>query len=344
MNRKIVSVDLGYGYVKGVTITEENILKKVHFPSVCLEVYKEVLFTNNRYEAVINKDRYCIGDLGLLKGAERMHPSSYAINPDADKLIAVAMHQLLEDEECEITLLLGLPYAAYEENKIKQKEHNGFEKDFIDQTMDVEIKGVKKKFTIKEVKVYPQSVGAYFANIYNPDGTSKPNAAENISAIVFEVGYLTLDVVAFSGTKTAFNLETGFSIPSRGMSSIIMDLLVEIQAKEAGAQAYKSEDVEYALSEREGQLANTFGSIDLNPYLNKVVVRSALKIANDINSRFQAGAVNKYGHIVLSGGGSEVLYDAMKKHYSTIIKQEDAVFANAIGYLAMYNKATKKSV
>lgn len=322
-----ISIDLGNGYVKA--ISEEG--KTLHFPTVLKENNEiNILNSNSPYSIEINGVNYFVGKLAAIKKGIRRWETSKAIHQDTEKYIALCCHLLSKKKKEEIDLCLGLPYSYYLEFNKGEKlveRLKGYE---CNAKMNAESKNIK----ISTVSVYPQGIGAYFSNLYEISGKPKKDAEQFLKSICVDIGYRTVDVVSFDVLDMQYELiyENSFSLEEQGMFHTIN----RVAQKASTTFELSPMDVEFAIEYNNGIFESMYEDIDLNQYVEAEYERLAEEIVKNINLKL-SGEINKYKNIFLTGGGAVKLYPYMKKAYPSLILQEDYVFCNAKGYLALEN-------
>ncbi len=322
-----ISIDIGNGYVKAINENEE----KLHFPTVLKQNNdKNILgFTQNDYSININGTGFYVGDLALAKRASRQWQSNKTVNTDTEIYVSLCSHLLTQDEAPEIdTLCLGLPYSYYIEldgGELLKKELSG-------KTIKTIYKDQEKNIKINKVSVYPQGVGSYFSNLYHISGQPKDGAEKLIKSLFLDIGYRTVDVVAFESINNNFELiqENSFSLEEFGMFQVANYIKDRLDIE------FSSNEIEYALQNNNSILETMYGEHDISKLAQEGYIELAKKITTEINVKL-SGEIQKYKNIFLSGGGAMNLHSQIKKTYPNIQVQEDFVFGNARGYLALEN-------
>lgn len=325
---RTISIDIGNGYVKAVNDKGD----RLHFPTVIKEnLDRDILGRSiNKYSVEINGTKYFIGDLAIAKRGVRAWRRDKAINDDTENYIALCAHTLISKGDNEVNICLGLPYSYYislEKGKKLIAALSGKEFKTI---MDSE----EKTFFINRVSVYPQGVGAYFASLYAINGKPMEGAEHHLRAMFIDVGYRTVDVVAFDCLNNTFELieENSFSLGENGMFRAINEI-----ANRSGEGIELSEnDIEYAIQKNGSKVENMYGEIDLIQFEVDSYQRLAKRIVTELNMKL-SGEIQRYKNIYLTGGGAAKLYPFMVTAYPNLTLQEDYIFCNANGYLVLEN-------
>lgn len=321
-----VAIDIGNGYIKAINEKGE----RLHFPAVIKESQEESILKNkNEYEMQIDGKNYFFGNLAIIKRAARRWETGKSIHQDTEKYIALCAHLLSEEDKPEIELSLGLPYSYY----IGLNRGEKLKEALLDWKAKTEMKG-KKTIHIKKVSVYPQGVGAYFANLYDITGQPQAGAEDFINSIYIDVGYRTIDVVAFQVLNGTFELveENSFSLEEDGM----FQAMKEIARRISKDFEITENDVDFAIRHKGSVFESMYGEIDFKKIEQEEYQKLSEKIGTEINVKL-SGDLPRYRNLFLTGGGADKLYPFMKKKYPHIQIQEDFIFCNAKGYLALEN-------
>lgn len=324
-----VAIDIGNGYIKAMNQKEE----KVHFPTVIKENMELNILGNQSDERItIEGQKFFIGNLALVKRGKRRWENNATIHEDTEKYIAACCYLLSEKESTsvEVELSLGLPYSYYlkfEQGKALKERTEG-------KIYKVEA-DTEKEIIIRKVHVFPQGVGAYFANLYGINGEALEGAENYVKSVSIDIGYRTVDVVAFEILDNHFELieENSFSLEESGLYNA-MNRIAEKAGKEFEITAH---EVDYAIRNKNSKIATLYGEIDLSKLEEEEYARLADEIVTEINQKL-SGHLSKYQHVFVTGGGALSLYEFMKKRWAYLKLQEDAAFCNARGYLAMARK------
>lgn len=325
-----IAIDIGNGYIKAISEGGQQI----HFPSVIKENYDNNIMgvSKNDYAIKINNKDYYIGNLALAKKGTRTWHTEKAINENTLNYIALCLALLVTDEEDsnphKIDLCLGLPYSYF----ISLNRGKELIDSVTNTTINTVYKDCANSFKICNVSVYPQGVGAYFNNLYTPSGDGKPGAEKYLKSLFIDIGYRTVDVVAFENLNGKFELieENSFSLEENGIFKAINRIAALV------GNNTNANDVEYALQNNNAIISNMYGDIDLKESEKQALSELASEIANHINIKL-SGDLQRYPYIFLTGGGASKLLPHLKRYYTNIRLQEDNIFCNAKGYLALRN-------
>ena len=326
-----LSIDIGNGYVKAVGESGETL----HFPTVLKEKREKTLFTSNsNYQIRINGKEYFIGDIAISKKGVRSWRNDKSMNADTEKYVALCCHVLSSPDAQfqpeQVDLSLGIPYSYY----IDQGDAPEIVSNLKNKTFETVFDGNTKNFIIESVTLYPQGVGAYFYNILDIDGTPKKGAKDLIRALVIDIGYRTVDVVAFDNINGGFELiqEDSFSLEESGIINIV-NHIVRLLSVEVQLDA---NEVERWLLAGNGIVQYEGGDLNIKQFENEAYQELADKISTSVNTKLSS-EIKKYKNIFITGGGAKTLYPLLKATYKNAQLQEEYIYGNAKGYLAIEN-------
>jgi len=327
-----VAIDVGNGYVK--TVNEHG--DKLHFPTVLKTKSEKALFNGKvKYTLKLGEKEYYVGDMAISKKGIRRWSNDKAMNEDTEKYAALCCHLLTASDESVIDpLILGLPYSFF----VEQVDDPALTAGLQGKTLKTTLDGETKSLLIKSVKVFPQGVGAYFHNILNIDGNPKENASELMRALIICVGYRTVEVVAFDNINGEFVLvqEDSFTLEESGMINIVTHI-VNVLSNDV---QFDPNEIERWLRTEKGKVQYGGAEYDVSQYQTEAAKDLADTIVTAINAKLH-GAVKKYNNIFVTGGGAEMLYPFIKLKYPNLRLQDDYIFANAEGYLAIASAQEK---
>ena len=323
-----LSVDIGNGYVKAVNEAGATL----HFPTVIRENKELRDFGNGRlkYSAKINGKDYYFGNMAISKRGARNWGTNNDLADDTGKYVALCGHLLSVGNENDIDLFLGIPYVQYMRQADSETKLTSLKGKVYETTTD---EGTTKT-KVASVSICPQGIGAYFYNIADMNGIPRSGAKNLMKALVIDVGYGTIDVVAFDGEDGSFVLvhDNSFSMEEQGIYNVVMNMRDAI--KGTGLD-FKVDDIEKAL-QKDGKLEYIDGTFDLKPYEDKELELLAREIYKKLKVDLKDDLI-LYNNVYLTGGGANKLYPFLKKIIPSLQLQEDYIFCNCKGYLALAN-------
>lgn len=158
-----------------------------------------------------------------------------------------------------------------------------------------------------EIKVIPQSMGPYFAMMFQPNGQERPDFATQSWAIV-EVGQFTTD---FAKIERGVAIQHGFG-SCEGMSVAVQNLRAAVIAKKIKSDITLVGATELMINPK---LMSYGKEIDLTDLVKTSVAPLGEIIANTAQSIFGADLGSLNG-ICLAGGGASLIRDAIAARWS----------------------------
>lgn len=339
--RQLVSVDLGYGYVKGVSSTGKRIL----FPTMIAAGHERKLMTifggsnvdnmNNLHARIQGVD-YFLGDLAReARTYTRLFDRERHNHPYTQIILQAAVSLLVEEEVDSVVLVTGLPLDFY------QSQASEFRRALQGMNIDVQwvagpLKGQSRKLTVEQVYVFPQGAGAIFVALVDEGG--KPIYPElmapGIQVGLIDIGHRTTDYVV---VEMAPN---GSMIPKSEWSGTIDEGILELYRQIR--HAYKQQTGGADLSDHQVERILHTGTIHFRG--KRIVLQDQIQVsknnlASNLADRVKAAwgqASDFFDAIFICGGGGDLLFPSLQMYFDhRLHKMYDSQFANAVGYLRL---------
>ena len=328
--KKRIGFDFGFGRIKA--IDERG--KRIDFPSLyrTQENSLDQDLSKFDYYVSINGENFAVGDFAQLsRTAKRWNKNQQLDAENLSVYIGTTLWVLSEDcadLEIDADISVGLPiehYAAQRDNLIKTL--TGFQ-----------VEANDKKFTINNVIVSQQGIGAFISLLFDVNGKLRDstNPDLEIGGGIIDVGYRTTDVA-----KISFNSQKGYYLNDNGYAtfdSLGMRMAYQATTDEINrtfGTSHTVTDIEEALKNSKGEVMILKNRTDIKPIFYRKKLELAKEISGAISSRWPDA--EKLGAIYLTGGGAEALDGMINLGEVNILKQENPMFANAEGYLAKLN-------
>ena len=327
MGRKkqmIISVDLGYGYVKALNNKND---REVLFHSVVAPAGEDLLDSDLGFSTTIghkvqirgknslNRNNLLVGELALIEGrAAQMTLSRDRFSRDTSvSLMMTAAY--LAGGEGNITLAAGLPLAYYKNQKeaaLKALRGLGCYIKVDD--------GKETLVNFSRVYVYPQCVGALF---------SYTNIPEKGIIGIIDIGYHTTDYLLAEVRPGGL----------RPLTTYMSTVEVGIHTAVKRFAKIFSDKTGRPLSMIEAQRLwdkDTVGrrNIDLRPMKEAAREEAGKAVAESVYNAWseQLDFINE---IVLAGGGAIEFYDILNNYLQGVELLDDPQFSNCKGFLSM---------
>lgn len=334
-----VAVDLGYGFVKGISELNGN---RCLFPSIVGTGFDRNI--GNVFGEKSGQDLssmhinykgedYFVGELAKeSKNSSRIYEQERFRHEYTKILLNVATQILTHGKVSEINLSTGLPLSFY---KTQAKE---FQQSILG--MQPTIKWKSGMFTneelrvnIKDAVVFPQGASAIYSALINREGKySYPELMEEGTLIaLIDIGYRTTDFVVVEMNKNGSfrpRLDLTNTIDD-GVSNLHWDLEQSFKERTGGADLNEYHKARI--------LRNKFIRYRGNKVdFEDVIINSNKSISTNIADRLKAHWAEEsdlFDAIFLAGGGGSEFENYIQSHFDNrLILIEENQFANAIGY------------
>lgn len=204
----------------------------------------------------------------------------------------------LSSDEVTNQIVVGLPLSQYKEDKEALKELLLKER-----IQRISINGVEKKLIIEDLEVYPEGIGAMID--------------EDFNGIIVDIGGLTTDIALLENNK----IKKPYSLPV-GTLNLYSDFVKIINSKYS--LDLKSEDAPRLMKE------------GLKIYGEQKDISFALEVfklyVENIVRELQVSYSIKTLDIKLIGGGTKLLYKALRNRLPNADLIYNSIFSNANGF------------
>lgn len=354
----IAAVDAGNGGVNAVIHTGKGKTRQYYEPSVRAAASGDTLGLGdlelNYMYVDWNGHRYVTGDdvTRVTRRAIEHHIGSQRYGNEFQQFLVANALARLGVSSGAVDLTLFAPPGLY--NDVQQQIVEAFQSG----PVEIALKGDRKPRTweYSTVRVLPEGVGAAACFILDAEGKPASANAEILKGeiVVLDAGAYTLD--ALRVTDGSFNLETLATATwtSGGLDAHLRQpLLKMLKGQSADFALMTVDDIDRAL--RHGLIAGDYtiaaghAALDLQPVVEKLRLRYAEWIANNIIDDVFAGLAG-VNAVILVGGGASLIEDHMRGWYGDKImnrklhratKKLHPVDMNAIGGLRLALAAQK---
>jgi PRTRC genetic system protein D len=319
---KRIGLDIGFGYVKSVSI-ERGKKRATVFPAVLGQAQALSSFDvglgrgRQRANAITyNGIAYYVGHDCLAHSrtwAARQDRSR--IGSQEERLLALVALAKLEVRECAI--VAGLPWPWYDDrHKLKRSlvgEHR------------LTIGRNEHTITIHRVRVVPQPIGGFYCHFLDLRGVACVPQAEMLRTYGFlDIGWNTTDLTALRRLQPVERWSGGERIGVRRVIEIVDD-----QIRRRYGLELSPHEVDEAVRSRQVEIYGK--TIDIS----EVVDSATQAVAQQIRARATAlwGNGERFSRIFIFGGGAAVMGRAVRQAFpknSEILPQP--CLANAIGF------------
>lgn len=344
MNKiEVISVDVGYGFVKAISSNGNKIL----FPSVVGSGRDRGLANfiqqsentgsmdlSELHIKVDGKDFY-VGEMALRNSSDatRVFDRERYNHEYSKILMHVAIQLVANPETEEIALFTGLPLDYY------RTQHKDFKNKLLEEVPEIEwISGFTekrktRKIKILEVGVYPQGMSAVWATLMNHDGkVFKKDLMEEGNQIgIIDIGFRTTDVCVVEMKKGG-----GF-IPllqysetiDQGVYNLYENIKIAYQNKTGGSDL--SENKINRILKRKS-ITYQGQKVDLTNEVEQAHIAVVNSIVDRINKLWKEEA-DTFDYIFVVGGGGSLFFNYLNENFNNrLLSIVAGQYANAIGY------------
>ncbi|MDH5542046.1 MAG: ParM/StbA family protein [Nitrospinota bacterium] len=211
------------------------------------------------------------------------------------------------------SLAIGLPLAYY------TQQNRDF---FVSALRRFEVNG--ESFRFDDIEVFPQGVGILLDYRLNDEGHEKPGT--DVDGLVVDIGFNTVDVVAFSGGSAIKGESAMFE--RAGVSRIAQDLMQKIQS-DTGLNLSEQEAKQVLL---EGKIKVYGAEKDFSVSIEEIVEDYLEGILNTLTSRWE-DRLQRSSVLLIGGGGAHYMKAFLPERYRNIVHiPDDPEFSNARGF------------
>lgn len=333
----IVGSDLGYGQVKVLSDNQKyKFLSTVGTPISDFGRVATITSTAELLDTLTvtyNGQKYYIGHNAIVNTRNgRINLRQNKAENEDNKIkfmtsLALLMDQ--EQEEMDAIIVTGLPVLEYNNQKDKLYDMiYNFGQPFIFD-MHYGSKVVSKKINIKDIKIISQGEGAFYDYILDTNGQIVPERASNVQGTVMVVdpGYKTTDIVTMENGRYIETLSDQFN---KGVSQIHQEVLRLIMSNHGIKKELKDMDEIV----RTGRLFHNTKEYNVQNLIDQAAEPFATDIVDNLIN-LSNDSLGSMQRIILSGGGSSIIYPYIKKQLEDIIEvdiMEDSEFCNTSGY------------
>ncbi|MGB9847421.1 MAG: hypothetical protein ACPLRH_07935, partial [Desulfotomaculales bacterium] len=289
----MISVDLGYGYTKGVSGQ-----RKIIFPSVVAPAQDSTAnfgrtighVVEIRRPGEMKKEKYYVGEAAVKEGrAAQVSLDREKFAQEISAVIALTAAYLLGAEK-QSSLVTGLPLAYYS----KQKDHvENFFKGIVGYvSVDG---GPERPVSFSRVYVYPQGVGAVYAQEKIPE--------EGLVGLL-DIGFFTTEHVLFECTPEEVVPLRSYCSSVEGGVSMALKLFADSFRQATGMPISLPEAQNVWKKER---VTFRGREIEIKPLKEKAVREAGKAIMEAVNAAWSEKAC-WLDEVILVGGGSVEFY------------------------------------
>lgn len=324
----VISIDLGYGWVKGVNsdgkvICIPSFVGSGHERKVADEFNQGVDEMDNIHVMIDGKD-YFVGDLAKRESMDKTYTlDTYKISHPMTKVLLATVAAILAPKEPQDThIVTGLPYGDFDYQKEEMDDfltHFSIYVHFVSGPYTNKI----KKIQFKKHSVLPQAAGALI-----PRRNINVMSSEYLEGVI-DVGYKTCDIVAFETRGKSTFLRTDLCDTIDIAASNVYELLQKAIRTKIGCRLDISQ-IESAIAK--GFVFHRGRRYSIKDEVNHIKQSVAKTIIDMVRAKWRDNT-DLMERIHLIGGGSLLLEERLKEIHPETETVENPQMANAAGYL-----------
>ena len=323
----VISIDLGYGWVKGCNSEGKEIcipsfVGSGHERRIADELNQEVDELDNIH-VVIDGKHYFVGELAKRESLDKTYTlDTYKISHPMTKILLTTVAALLASREPQDThIVTGLPYGDFDYQKDEMED---FLTHFYSavQFISGPHRSKTKKIQFKKHSILPQAAGALI-----PRKNNNVMSSEYLEGVI-DVGYKTCDVVAFETRGKSTFLRTDLCDTIDMATSNVYELLQKTIRAQIGCRLDVSQ-IESAIIKQ--YIIYRGKKHSIKDEINQAKQAIAKTIIDLVRSKWRDNT-DLMEHIYLIGGGVLLLEDTLKEIHPETIIVENPQLANAAGY------------
>jgi hypothetical protein len=248
--------------------------------------------------------------------------------PELRALFYDTIFHLLGEGDHSLSIMVGLPIEIMGDRKAGRDTLKALRSWMADRHA-FSVNGSKMNVEIADIRAMAQPAGAFFAwGLDNAGKWLRDKADLQAPVAICDIGFNTLDLFAVEGGDVVARYTGGEMMGMRRAAEIVLTTLkarhnVEISLYEA----------DVLIREKRFSIQTADGPINLTPLIIQALDTTAANATTFIEQRW--GNARQFAHVLFTGGGTEMLKDALLQQYPHAVILPDPVTANALG-LARY--------
>ncbi|EGL83766.1 hypothetical protein CathTA2_0667 [Caldalkalibacillus thermarum TA2.A1] len=338
----IVSVDLGYGYVKAVSTSG----KKVLFPSLVGAGHDRSLaglFGSQGQDISechvrVNGQEFFLGELAKKesKNSVRIFEQDRYRHEHTKLMMNAAIQLVTPPEQQVVRLVTGLPLDFYKQQaKEVKRVLEGVYPEL--EWVSGPLGRATRRISVEQCIVFPQGAGAVMSALYSDQlAPNYPQLVEEGAKVgLIDIGFRTTDFIVVEIQKNGSfkpKPELSGTIDVQGVVNLHRDILRAFKQKTGGSdlsEEYIDRIIRTRMIRYRGQ------PVRFDETIESSLVHTSTKIADGVKESWN-NAMDLLDMIFVAGGGGELYFPYLKKMLSHQLELvSDSQFANALGYLKL---------
>ena len=322
---EILALDIGYGYVKALTLRGQVLIPSLVGPAEMIRFESDIIAANGHGIALeVDGRMFFVGEQAEVQSASASQTLDVTRTGSAEQkaLFYAVASDLVKTNADQVAVVTGLPVGDFDaRNKallrgMLQGEHV------------VKCQGKRtRRFEVTNVYTVPQAMGSLFALVLDRHGKLVDADLASGRVGVVDVGTLTTNYILVDRLRY---VEHGSDSTTSGMAETLGKVAKDLKREHNLDWALQLGKVDQAVRAR---VVEVFGkSEDIADIVDPHLEALADTIISKARSLWGAGADLKA--VIVTGGGSLELAPYVRKAYPhTQTVGDDPQFANVTGYL-----------
>ncbi|TVX85631.1 ParM/StbA family protein [Paenibacillus agilis] len=320
-----IAVNVGCGFITGVECKNH---KSISFPSIIVPTADEpnMGYGVSKYQVNIEGSSYYIGEKGLSKGGSRGWETTERRFEYVRCFIATAVHQLVDVDE-PIELILGLPKHLF------KAMHESVQEILQGTKIGIQINDEEKLLNIRTVVVYPETIGMYYATLYDSKGNITARSLFNKPIGIIQIGYQGVDLLYMKKDSVGLTPLTTMSPNNYGMKESYRFIQTQLKSMSHGEPDLI--EIEKAVVLYNGELDFKGKTYDLLELQNQGEIELASQIANWVDDTW-GNEIGDLEDIFIIGEQSTTYYLKIKEKISNLQLINHTQTPQVLGLLAAH--------
>lgn len=324
---KIVSLDVGYGFVKA---TDGK--SGYSFPSVVGEGHSKPTFSTRNIDKSfidnlkieLDKKLYFVGKSAIRQSKYVYRDLSYSreTGNDFEILFFSALSLFCHGRTNEFKVVTGLPAERIHMAQDLEARVRG-EKD-IKVFFGKEMRDIR--IYVSEVEIVPQPLGSYWSQCLNLD-EKDAYPIEKVTGVI-DIGFRTTDLAAIESGEYIPEKSKTFSV---GLSTAYSDVSSSL-AEEYGLEK-EGYNLDGIIIKRKVNISGK--EVDITNIVENSFKKLATNVLVEVNSQWK---VSDYDNLIITGGGGQALSPYLLPHLPQAKLATDPITANCRGFLDWGNR------
>ena len=334
---KLVGIDLGYGQIK--VMTNDFKIRFLSAVGTPISDFSKTAGINSEQELMnslaltYEGQKYFVGHNALVNtrnGKMTLRQNKAEVVDNKIKLLTALALLIPEDDNYgEFEIITGLPVLEFKNQCEILKDAIANNNKPFECIMHYGNKEVLKMIKINFVKVVSQAEGAFYDYVLNKNGDLISGREDDVAGMVMvvDVGYRTTDIVTM---ENGLYIEPLSDQLNKGVNQIHQEILRLIMSKLNIKRELKDMDAIV----RNGELFHNMKTYKIAD----IIAQASKPFSEDIVENLHTISNDRLGsmqHIILTGGGAELVFPYVKKALNGIIEvsiMSESEYCNASGY------------